>query len=138
MNIPEEGEFRFSAEPYLADLAPFFGEVVGIDQVLSLFRIHGANIWSHPTDIEKRSLKNHEVRIQVLNNTLKKHGIDVEVGLRDHWPYQLLRYKLGYESDLSYLSQLALQNPWVTSLPSKLKTVSTLWLEKLGLGSARL
>jgi glycosyltransferase involved in cell wall biosynthesis len=138
MDIPEEGEFCFSAEPYLADLAPFFGEVVGIDRVLSLFRIHGANIWSNPIDIEKRSLKNHEVRAQVLNSALKDFGINVEVSLADHWPYQLLRYKLGYEKNLIYLSRLALQNPWVSNLPSKLKTVFNLWLKTLGLGSSRL
>lgn len=129
MNIPEEGEFRFSAEPYLADLAPFFGEVIGIDQVLSLFRIHEKNNWSHPVDIEKRSLRNHEVRIRVLNNTLKNYGINIKISLADHWPYQLLRYKLGYEKNLFYLSRLALQNPWVSSLPSKLKTIFQLWLK---------
>ncbi len=138
MNIPEEGDFRFSAEPYLADLAPFFGEVVGIEQVLSLFRIHGKNIWSHPHEIDKRSLKNHEIRVDVLNNALKKFGINAQVSLADHWPYQLLRYKLGQEKNLFYLSRLAWQNPWVSGIPSKVKTVSKLWLESLGLGLSRL
>lgn len=137
MNIPEEGEFRFSAEPYLADLAPFFGEVAGIDQVLSLFRIHGANIWSNPIDIDQRSLRNHEVRVEVLNAALKNFGIDVEVDLIDHWPYQLLRYKLGYEKNLIYISQLALKNPWTSSLPAKLKTIYKLWLDTFRLSLAR-
>ncbi len=138
MNIPEEGEFRFSAEPYLADLAPFFGEVIGIDQVLSLFRIHQTNNWSHPIDIEERSLKNHELRVQVLNQSLNKFGIPATVNLNNHWPYQLLRYKLGHEKNLFYLSQLAWQNPWVSSLPSKLKTISKLWLNSIGFDSPRL
>ncbi len=138
MDIPEEGEFRFSAEPYLADLAPFLGEVAGIDRVLSLFRIHGANIWSNTIDIEKRSLKNHEFRIQVLNSALKELGINVEVSLADHWPYQLLRNKLGYDRNLIHLSRLAWQNPWGSSIPSKLKTIFKLWLETIGIGSSRL
>jgi glycosyltransferase involved in cell wall biosynthesis len=138
MDIPEEGEFRFSAEPYLADLAPFFGEVIGIDRALSLFRIHGANNWSNRVDIEKRSLKNLEVRVQVLNIALKNYGINVEVSLADHWPYQLFRYKLGYEKNLIHLSRLALQNPWVSSLPSKLRTVFKLWFEVFEIGSSRL
>jgi glycosyltransferase involved in cell wall biosynthesis len=138
MDIPEEGEFRFSAEPYLADLAPFFGKVVGIDQVLSMFRIHGTNIWSNPVDLEKRSLKNHEVRVKVLNDALRDFRIYEEVSLADHWPYQLLRYKLGHEKNVFYLSRLAFQNPWVLSFPSKLKTVFKLWLERFGLGSSRL
>ena len=128
MNIPEEEEFRFSAEPYLADLAPFFGEVVGIDCVLSLFRIHGANNWSHQIDREKRALKNHELRVKVLNNALKEFGIAQEVSLADHWPYQLLRYQLGQEKNLFYLSQLGFKIPWISSFPSKLKIVLKLWL----------
>jgi glycosyltransferase involved in cell wall biosynthesis len=138
MDIPEEGEFRFSAEPYLADLAPFFGEVAGIDQVLSLFRIHGANIWSNPNDIEKRSLNNHEIRVEVLNSALRDFGIDVEVSLADHWPYQLLRYKLGYEKNLVYLSRLILQSPWTSSLPSKLRIIFNLGLEALVSRTSRL
>jgi glycosyltransferase involved in cell wall biosynthesis len=122
MNIPEE-EYRFSAEPYLADLAPFFGEVVGIDQALSLFRLHGANNWSNPIDIEKRSLENHEVRVKVLNYTLKNLGVDAEVSLVDHWPYQRLRHKLGYEKSLIHLSRLVLKNPWEGRFTSKLKAV---------------
>lgn len=34
MNIPE-AEYRLCADAYLADLAPFFGEVTGIDRILS-------------------------------------------------------------------------------------------------------
>jgi glycosyltransferase involved in cell wall biosynthesis len=137
MNIPE-AEYRTCADVYLADLAPFFGEVIGIDQVLSLFRFHESNNWSNSIDIDERSMKYYEVRERILNNSLKDFGINVEVSLDDHWPYQLLRYKLGYEKDLIYLSQLALQNPWVSNLPSKLKTVFMLWLEAIGMGSSRL
>jgi hypothetical protein len=93
---------------------------------------------SNSIDIDERSMKYYEVRERILNNSLKDFGINVEVSLDDHWPYQLLRYKLGYEKDLIYLSQLALQNPWVSNLPSKLKTVFMLWLEAIGMGSSRL
>jgi len=126
MYIPEE-EYRFSAEPYLADLAPFFGDIVGIEQTLSLFRIHGANNWSNPIDIENRSLENHEVRVKVLNYTLNNLGVDAEVSLVDHWPYQRLRHKLGYEKKLINLSRLIFQNPWEVRLTSKLKAVFKLW-----------
>ncbi|MFM7441052.1 MAG: glycosyltransferase family 2 protein [Snowella sp.] len=131
MDIPEAGEFRFSAEPYLADLAPFFGEVVGIDRALSLFRIHGNNNWSHQIDREKRALQNHEFRVEVLNNALKKFGITQEVSLIDHWPYQLLRYQLGQEKNLFYLSRLAWKNPWISSVISRIKIVLKLWFRFL-------
>jgi glycosyltransferase involved in cell wall biosynthesis len=137
MNIPE-AEYRVSADAYLADLAPFFGEVVGLDRVLSLFRFHDNNNWSTTSDIDKRSLHHHEVRVKVLNSALKDFGIDREVSLADHWPYQLLRYKLGYDTNLLHLSGLVLKNPWVSSIPSKVKTILKLWLAAIGWGSSRL
>ncbi len=99
--------------------------------------MHGANNWSNPINLEKRALQNHEVRVKVLNDALKDFGVNVEVSLADHWPYQRLRYKLGDEKNLRYLSLLALRNPWEWRIASKLKTVLTLWLEMLGLGSSR-
>lgn len=137
MDIPET-EYRISADAYLADLAPFFGEAIGIDRVLSRLRLHGDNNWSHSDEMEKRSLKDHEDRVKVLNNVLKDLGMDIKVSLGDHWPYQLLRYKLGYEKNLIYLSRLAFENPWVSSPPSKLKTVTKLWLEAVGWDLSRL
>jgi glycosyltransferase involved in cell wall biosynthesis len=128
MDIPEQ-EYRLSAEPYLTDLAPFFGDIVGIDHTLSLFRVHGANNWSYPVDLERRCLENHEVRTSVLNNTLKVFGIDVKIELSKHYPYQLLRYKLGYSKDLIHLSRLALQVPWVSGFILKSKFLFRLWLD---------
>src|SRR6478672_3695493 len=119
MNIPEE-DYRFSAEPYLTDLAPFLGEIVGINQALSLFRLHGATNWSNPTDLDKRQLQNYEVRTEILNQKLINLGINVKVNLADHWPYQHLRYQLGYEKNLIYLSRLVFQDPWQSRLVSKL------------------
>jgi glycosyltransferase involved in cell wall biosynthesis len=137
MNIPE-AEYRVSADAYLADLAPFWGEVFGIDCVLSLFRFHESNNWSNSIDIDQRSLQHYEVREKVLNGILENLGINIKISLTDHWPYQLLRYKLGYDKNLIYLSRLAFRNPWVLSIPSKLKTTSKLWLEAMGWGSSRL
>jgi len=132
MDIPEE-DYRFSAEPYLADLAPFIGEVVGIDQALSLFRFHGANNWSHPIELDKRYLQNYEIRTKVLNQAIKNLGINVELSLADHWPYQRRKYNLGYEKNLIYLSRLVLQIPWGLKLRliSKINIVFKLWLNKL-------
>lgn len=127
MDIPEE-EYRWSAEPYLADLAPFFGDIVGINQSLSLFRIHGNNYWSNPIDLEARALKNHEIRVEFLNRALQRSGIPSNVSLTDHYPYQLLKYKLGYENNVIKLSSLAFKNPWLSTRFSKVKFVLRLWL----------
>ena len=134
MNIPEQ-DYKICADAYLADLAPFFGEVVGIDQVLSYYRYHGANMWSNPVGVPKdvkemRVLKDHECRVSRLNRELERIGIELKLSLTDHWPYQLQKYKLGKKESLIYLSLLALRNPWEHRLVSKLKSVMLLWIQR--------
>ena len=134
MNVPEE-EYRICADTYLADLAPFSGEVVGIEQALSLYRLHSSNNWSSSIGAQEdvtaiRDLQYHELRVSVLNRCLKRLGIDLEVSLADHLPYQLLKYKLDKKKNLISLSLLALRNPWEHRLVSKLKAVAILWLER--------
>jgi glycosyltransferase involved in cell wall biosynthesis len=134
MNVPEK-EYRICADTYLADLAPFWGEVVGIDQVLSYYRIHSSNNWSNLTGAQEdinaiRELQYHEIRASMLNRTLKRLGRDLEVSLAEHWPYQMLKYRLGKKESLISLSLLALRNPWEHRFVSKLKTVALLWLER--------
>lgn len=132
MNIPEQ-DYRICADSYLADLAPFWGEVVGIEQALSYYRIHIKNQWNNQSaSAEKvqtnRDLQYHELRVNILNRTLKRLGIDLEVSLAEHWPYQLLKYKQGNKKSLIKLSILALRNPWETRIASKLKTLALLWV----------
>lgn len=137
MDIPQ-AEYRLCADAYLADLAPFFGEVVGINQVLSQMRIHDANNWSHNQDHWQRSTKYDQIRVGNVNRVLSQSGIDSIISLDNRWPYQWLQYKLGKEHNLWRLSRLAWQNPWEHRKLSKLKTLSKLGLEKIGIGSSRL
>ena len=137
MNIPE-AEYRLCADAYLADLAPFFGEVAGIDRVLSQFRIHDANNWSKEENQWQRSVEHDRIRIDCVNQTLNKHNLDFKISLSDRWPYQWLQYKLGKQHNLWQLSRLAWQNPWEHRQLSKLKTLSKLWLENCGIGYSRL
>lgn len=131
MNIPEE-EYRICADTYLADLAPFFGDVIGIDQTLSLFRIHDSNNWSNPVNHQKRELQHHELRVKVLNRVLENSGFNMQVSLQDHLPYQRLKFRLG-DSNFIRLNQLVWQNPWELRLISKLKATFNYWLEILKL-----
>lgn len=130
MAIPEM-EYRICADTYLADLSPFFGDVLGINQPLSNFRIHQTNNWSNPVDMQRRSLQSHELRVSVLNQVLCNIGIDAQVSLSDHWPYQRLKHKLGEGRSLAALSQLAWSNPWERRITSRLKTATMLWFEKI-------
>jgi glycosyltransferase involved in cell wall biosynthesis len=135
MNVPEQGEeYRVWVDAYLADLAPFFGEVVGIEPVLSHYRCHGANQWNNPASVSEdvqamRVLHDYECRVNRLNHKLKHLGINKGVNLAEHWPYQVLKYQLGNKASLISLSLLALRNPWEHRLVSKLKTVALLWLQ---------
>ena len=137
MNIPE-AEYRLCADAYLADLAPFFGDVVGIDRVLSQFRIHDSNNWSKEENQWSRAVAHDRIRVDCVNQTLNKHNLNSKISLSDRWPYQWLQYKLGKEHNLWHLSHLAWQNPWEDRPLSKLKTVSQLWLEHYGIGYSRL
>lgn len=138
MNIPEKEYQPLGADSYLADLAPFFGDVVGINKVLSLYRIHDSNhskSWSRSI---QRVVQYYENRGKLLNKSLEKRGKDVKLSLTNHYPYQWHQYKLGNQKNISHLSLLALQNPWELRFVSKLKTVFKLWLEVLKLGRSRL
>lgn len=137
MNIPE-AEYRLCADAYLADLAPFFGEVIGINRVLSKFRIHDSNNWSKEHNQWQRAVEHDRLRVDNVNRILDRHSIDVQISLSDRWPYQWLQYKLGQEHNLWHLSHLAWSNPWEDRLVSKVKTLSKLWLESFGVGSSRL
>ena len=138
MTIPEEEYRPLGADTYLADLAPYHGTVIGIDQVLSLYRDHSDNHskgWSQSYD---NSLSYHKRRVEMLNHMLNKLDMSMAVKLEDHWPYQHLRFKSGQEKDFLYLTSLIFKNPWESKLRSKLKTMLKLWLEVLGAGTSRL
>ena len=137
MNIPER-EYRLCADAYLADLAPFFGEVVGIDRVLSQFRLHNSNNWSNEQHHWQRAVEYDRLRVNNVNRILKQHQINLQISLSDRWPYQWLQYKLGKEHNLWQLSRLIWRNPWEHRLLSKLKTLTKLWLENCGIGYSRL
>lgn len=136
MNVPEnDEECRVWVDAYLADLAPFLGEVVGIEQVLSYYRFHGSNLWNDSAGAQKeareiRLMKDHESRVSRLNSGLKRLGIDKQVSLANHLPYQLIQYRQGNSKSIMSLSLLAIQNPWEQRLASKLKTLVLLWLQR--------
>lgn len=127
LDIPEQ-EYRFFADAYPADLAPFFGNIVGLNQVLSYFRLHGANNWSNSARRDERNLTELEVRTKILNSVLLHKGINATVCLEHHLPYQEISYRLGKRQDLVLLSQLMLQNPWEPRLHSRLKAIAMLWM----------
>ena len=94
MPAPEE-TLRSCADLYLATLAPFLGNVVGMRKPLTLYRVHGANAWLSSRRDPHSDLRRHEVHIHTINTTLARLGIDDRVRLQDQLHYRLLRYHLG-------------------------------------------
>jgi glycosyltransferase involved in cell wall biosynthesis len=108
MNVPEEICKR-APDAYLACLAPFFGEIVGLNKVLAYYRIHGANDHLTWGDQGERAL--YETLVCCLNETLERLNIDQRVRLEDHWPYQYRRWQNGDGYDTLKLSLQALRFP---------------------------
>lgn len=142
MSIPEH-QFRICADAYLGDLVPFLGRVFGLRQVLSYYRLHGGNQWNSWTRLgeEREAVRTHaahyEVRVKALNDALERLGLAERVSLRDHWPYQRLRWKLGEEVSLLLLTLLVLRFPAEPGLWRRLKNAGKLWLEAAGLRGTR-
>lgn len=56
--IPAE-DWRRYPDVYLQVLAPFFGEVVWLDEVLGEVRLHGENSWSLADEVRPQRLRDH-------------------------------------------------------------------------------
>ncbi len=134
MDIPED-DFRICADAYLADLAPFFGEVEFIDEVLGFYRLHGANYWNREEKLKKEReamfsyLKMYEKRVFFLNKTLQRLGIEREVSLEKNWAYQRLRLLLGMETSIFNLFSIAYAFPYHTNFIEKLRAIA--WILKV-------
>jgi glycosyltransferase involved in cell wall biosynthesis len=96
MDIPMTG-YRICADAYLVDLAPFFGEIIGIEQPLSFYRHHGLNNWARHSDIKQRALEHYSIRYQTTNRVLREKGINVQVNPENNLHYCHLKYELGHE-----------------------------------------
>lgn len=129
MPIPEL-EYRICADTYLADLAPFFGNVVGIEQPLSCFRIHDSNNWSNSTEIQKRQEEYHRLRLHMTNQVLLEKGLSYRLSLEDNLPYQRIQRSLNHTVDRSRLAYLELTNPWNRRFLSSIKASLSLWLPR--------
>lgn len=84
--IPE-GEFRISADHYLNTRAPFYGEIVAIDQPLARYRIHGKNLYYRDLASAKSEIENagyQSKAIEAMSQLLERQNIpyDPEVFLR--------------------------------------------------------
>jgi hypothetical protein len=129
MTIPEK-EYRTAADAYVASLAPLLGKIVGLDEVLTLYRIHGRNDHLNWNSANQCAL--FETHVRCLNETLNRLGITDQLNLENHWPYQYYKWELGEGYGPFQLSWKALKFPMAHPM-SRFKNLLNLWQEVLGI-----
>jgi len=91
-------QFRIGADGYLVTVAPFYGDVVSIDEPLGAYRRHGTNLWMCRTgtfaDRCRRAIAHDADKHYVLAQRAGLCGFDAtsEPGLRD---WQHLQVRIG-------------------------------------------
>lgn len=126
MPIPEP-QHRYCADAYLADLAPFFGQIYGIATPLALYRRHGENYYHSGRQSTEAQLKIYEDRVESLNKSLVHFGIDIQVSLDNHLPYQRVLAEAGRGKSTVALTRLALSYPAEPSRLRRLRWASGVW-----------
>lgn len=110
-----EAQYRTSADAYVACLAGMLTDVAGVGDVLTHYRVHGANAWMSGGGSEGERLAHHirrfEIESAALNEALARLGSPRRVTLRDNFMYQFCRYRAGRERSLGRLAWLTVRDP---------------------------
>jgi len=87
--IPE-AEFKISADGYLVNLVPFFGQIISIEKALGAYRIHGSNLWALTKEVEVERLHKfveHDLqkyKLLTFKATELGYPMPQELSWRDH------------------------------------------------------
>jgi PST family polysaccharide transporter len=122
--VPEE-LYRTSADAYVACLVGMLAPVAGIDDVLTCYRVHGANAWAAGGGASELQKLNHYVhRYELENGGLNEALARLDSPLRartsDNFAYQLCLARLGRGPSLARLAWLAVRDPSETVLRVKM------------------
>jgi glycosyltransferase involved in cell wall biosynthesis len=103
MPMPEEG-WRISADGYLANLVPFFGEVLSLPERLGFYRVHGSNNWAmREIDLPKiRAYLQHDLQKEALLREFGQRmkfevGRDLALRLPAHVKFRLASLRMDPE-----------------------------------------
>lgn len=138
MPIPELN-YRISADSYLADIAPFLGEVIALKHNLAYYRLHGKNQWSESNQefLSETAMKNrllfYQNRTDSINQQLKQLNLPYQVDINQHYPYCLLKYLLGEPSNFIRLLWLILTCPVESSLNQRIRNTLRLMVKRRSL-----
>jgi glycosyltransferase involved in cell wall biosynthesis len=95
--VPET-EFRLCADAYLIFLAPFYGEIVSLEEILGVYRIHGTNFWYLNNDNSINSVFRKIVQQDIQDYDLvvkKAQEFNYKVSELAFQDYIHLRYRLA-------------------------------------------
>jgi hypothetical protein len=118
-----EAQYPTSADAYVACLAGLLADVAAVGDVLTHYRVHGANAWASGDGAERLAhhIQRFEVETEALNHALARFGCPLRVGLGDNFMYQFCLYRAGRGPSLARMTWLTLRDPseaWI-----RLKTV---------------
>jgi glycosyltransferase involved in cell wall biosynthesis len=126
---------RYLADAILSDLAPFFGKVAGIGEVLGSYRIHDRNFFMQDMqDVDKqtatrRRLELMESRTRILNENLARLGCKFRVSRDDNYYLQMDRRFLGQGKGRLALAFLALRFKGHERMKTRIKNFARLILK---------
>jgi glycosyltransferase involved in cell wall biosynthesis len=139
-SIPQK-QFKICADAYLNYLVPFLGPVLGLNQCLVNYRLHGGNGFSNPAllrksgnaDLLDKHLRRYEELVESVNSSLRRLGVPRELNLKNHWNYQELKFRLNKANSLSFLQLAwrALVFPGDPALVNRLRWVARFSLDSL-------
>jgi glycosyltransferase involved in cell wall biosynthesis len=133
--------WRISADVYLVYLAPFYGKVVSIDEVLGHYRVHGQNHWAHDKPVLSRlssTLQTDQQKEAVILRGAARAGIPARPGLIWNSPWHVYLRITHAALDpapspgaptVRRLVWRAMRATWrYPRMTLRLKLVATLWL----------
>jgi glycosyltransferase involved in cell wall biosynthesis len=109
--MPEEN-FRTCADAYIVGVAPFLCSVHGMNEPLTLYRIHANNVWSQArltTDEFRNRANRYQLEVtEVRDILLSRFGVDTTLSIRDHYLYQYYLRRSGEAISLTTILGLIL------------------------------
>ena len=133
MPIPE-APFRTCADACLAYLTPLLGKVAAIKQSLSLYRLHGSNLYANLPTRDASRVERYELIVEGANQVLAGLGRAERFRLQDHVSYVTTKY-FSNTADRPSWASVSWKLVRMSSQPSRFvrfKELAKFWLESLG------
>ncbi|MFC4452786.1 glycosyltransferase family 2 protein [Deinococcus sonorensis] len=123
---PVPDSFVYSADAYLGELAALLVEVVGLPQQLTLYRVHGTNVWYAGGANSQKRIALYRNCIGAINARLAQLGVPGRLEERQHFQLQLHRFLNGEAVSIPGLLVQALTFPGEPKLKVRLRSAASI------------